>query len=162
MECPERNTPGFFIDARRTRRIGAGMVMKLVLGFVVAVLVALGGGWAWGASGKSEMSRALQVAELQNGLLEARAAVLDARLDIYNVNFGEASRHFELARTSLRSADARLNALGREEDSKRLTLALSRLDEAQQMAGQLNQGANAVAGDAAKVIHDVIRNTATR
>jgi hypothetical protein len=138
------------------------MVMKLVLGFVVAVLVALGGGWAWGVSGKSEMSRALQVAELQNGLLEARAAVLDARLDIYNVNFGEASRHLELARTSLRSADARLDALGRQEDSKRLALALSRIDEAQQMAGQLNQGANGVAADAAKAIDDVIGNTAPR
>jgi hypothetical protein len=138
------------------------MVMKLVLGFVVAVLVALGAGWALGASGKSEMTGAIQTAELQTVLLEARSAVLDARLDIYNVNFGEASRHFELARTSLRSADERLKALGRLEDSKRLTLALSRIDEAQQMAGQLNQAANAVAADAANVIHDVIGNTATR
>lgn len=138
------------------------MVMKLVLGFVVAVLVALGAGWALGASGKSEMTGALGAAELRNVLLEARSAVLDARLDIYNVNFGEASRHFELSRTSLRAADVRLKALGREEDSKRLALALSRIDEAQQMAGKLNQGANAVAADAAKAIHDVIGNTATR
>jgi hypothetical protein len=138
------------------------MVMKLVLGFVVAVLVAFGGGFALGASGQTDLAGALRAAELRNGLLEARAAVLDARLDIYNVNFGEASRHFELARTSLRSVDARLDALGREEDSKRLTLALSRIDQAQQMAGKLNQGANAVAADAAKAIDDVIGNTATR
>jgi hypothetical protein len=138
------------------------MVMKLVLGFVVAVLVAFGGGFALGAAGQSEMAGALRAAELRSGLVEARAAVLDARLDLYNVNFGEASRHFELARTSLRSADARLDALGREEDSKRLTHALSRIDEAQQMAGKLNQGANAVAADAAKAIDEVIGNTATR
>lgn len=30
-------------------------------------------------------------------LLEGRAALLDARLDIYSVNFGDASRHFEAA-----------------------------------------------------------------
>lgn len=138
------------------------MVMKLIVGFVVTVLVALGGGWAWGASGKSETSRALRVAELERVLLEARGAVLDARLDIYNVNFGEASRHFEMARSALRSAEPRLNALGRQDDWKRLTLAVTRIDEAQQMAGQLNQGANAVAAEAARTIGDVIGNTAPR
>jgi hypothetical protein len=134
--------------------------MKLVLGIGLALLVALGAGWVWGMSGKSEISRSLRAAELRSGLLEGRVAVLDARLDIYSVNFGEASRHFEKARDALRTADARLKDLGRQEDAKRLEVALTRIDEAQRMAGQLNQNANAVAADAAKTISDVIGSSA--
>ena len=136
--------------------------MKLILGIGVAVLVALGVGWAWGASGRSDITRALRIAELRGGLLEGRAAVLDARLDIYSVNFGDASRHFEAARTTLRAADARLNDLGRREDATRLKAAVTRIDEAQRMAGQLNQNANALAADAAKTIDDVLGSTAKR
>ena len=136
--------------------------MKLILGISVALLVALGVGWAWGASGRSEVNRALQIAELRDGLLEGRAAVLDARLDIYSVNFGEASRHFEAARSALRAEGVRLNGLGRQEDAKHLEIALTRIDEAQRMAGQLNQDANALAADAAKTIDDVLGSIAKR
>ncbi len=136
--------------------------MKLILGIGVALLVALGVGWAWGASGRSDTNRALRIAELRAGLLEGRAAVLDARLDIYSVNFGEASRHLEAARSALGAADARLSGLGRQEDVKHLKIALTRIDEAQRMAGQLNQDANALAADAAKTINDVLGNTAKR
>jgi Tfp pilus assembly protein PilX len=134
--------------------------MKLILGIGVALLVALGVGWAWGASGRRDINHALGMAELRDGLLEGRAAVLDARLDIYSVNFGEASRHLEAARSALRAADAQLNGLGRQEDAKQLEIALTRIDEAQRMAGQLNQDANALAADAAKTITDVLRSTA--
>jgi hypothetical protein len=134
--------------------------MKRILGIGVALLVALGVGWAWGASGRSDVNRALRIAELRAGLLEGRAAVLDARLDIYSVNFGDASRHLEAARRALRAADARLIGLGRQEDATRLKLALTRIDEAQRMAGQLNQDANALAADAAKTINDVLGSTA--
>jgi hypothetical protein len=129
---------------------------KLIFGIGVALLVALGIGWAWGAWGRSDINHALRIAELRDDLLEGRAAVLDARLEIYSVNFGEASRHFEAARTALRVAAARLNELGRQEDAKRLEIALTRIDEAQRMAGQLNQDANALAADAAKLINDVL------
>jgi hypothetical protein len=37
--------------------------------------------------------------------LKGRAAVLDARLDVYSVNVGNASAHSEAARTTLRAAD---------------------------------------------------------
>jgi len=136
--------------------------MKLILGIGVALLVALGVGWAWGASGRLDINRALRIAELRDGLLEGRAAVLDARLDIYSVNFGEASRHLEAARSALRAADARLNGLGRQEDAERLKIALTRIDESQRMAGQLNQDANALAADAAKTINDVLGSPAKR
>ena len=136
--------------------------MKLILGIGVALVVALGVGWAWGAWGRAEIDGALQVAELRDNLLEGRAAVLDARLDIYSVNFGEASRHLEAARTALRAADARLNGLGRQEEATQLKVALTRIDEAQRMAGQLNQNAKSLAADAARTINDVLGRVAKR
>ena len=138
--------------------------MKRILGLGVAVLVALAVGWAWGASGKSEVSRALRIAELHDSLLEGRAAVLDARLDIYSVNFGEASRHLEAARSALRTAETRLAGLGGngKEDANRLKIALTRIDEAQRAAGQLNQNANALAADAATAIGDVLGSISRR
>jgi hypothetical protein len=135
---------------------------KLILGIGLGLLVAVGVGWVWGASGRSDTDRALQIAELRADLLEGRAAVLDARLDIYSVNFGEASRHFEAARSALRAADARLTSLGRQEDATPLQAALTRIDEAQRMAGQLNQDANALAADAAKTIDGVLGRIAKR
>ena len=142
--------------------MASGGLMKRILGIGVALLVALGAGWVWGTSGRSELTRALRIAELRDGLLEGRAAVLDARLAIYSVNFGEASRHFEAARSALRAAEARLNSLGRPADTKALELALAKIDEAQRMAGQLNQDANALAADAAKAVNDVLDTTVKR
>jgi hypothetical protein len=40
-----------------------------------------------------------------------------------------------------------------------MTIASRRIDEAQRMAGLLNQDANALAADAAKTINDVLGNT---
>jgi hypothetical protein len=137
-------------------------VVKRILGTGVALLVALGVGWVWGASGRLDISRSLALAELRDDLLEGRAAVLDARLDIYSVNFGEASRHLEIARSELRAADARLTGLGRQEDATHLKIALTRIDEAQRVAGQLNQDANSLAADAARMIDDVLGSVAKR
>jgi hypothetical protein len=67
------------------------MMRKRVLGIGVALLVAFGLGWAWGASGRADINRALRIAELRDGLLEGRAAVLDARLDIYSAKEGKGS-----------------------------------------------------------------------
>ena len=130
--------------------------MKGILGIGVALLVALGAGWVWGASGTSGLTRGLRVAELRVDLLEGRAAVLDARLAIYSVNFGEASGHLEAARSAVRAALALLDGLDREADAERLNLALAKIDEAQRMAGQLNQDANALAADAASAIRAVL------
>ncbi len=139
--------------------MASGGMMTRVLGTGVALLIALGAGWVWGTAGRSDLTRALQIAELREGLLEGRAAVLDARLDIYSVNFGEASRHLEAARSALRAAEARLNGLGRQADTKSLEFALAKIDEAQRMAGQLNQDANALAADASKAINNVLDTT---
>ena len=76
----------------------------------------------------------------------------DARVAIYSVNFGEASSHLEGARGLLGRADERVKSLGRTSDAMQIEAALSRIDDAQRMAGKLDQGANARAGEAAKTL----------
>ena len=135
---------------------------KRILGIAVGLAVALVAGWLWGASGRSDMARALQTSELRGELLGARAAALDARVAIYSVNFGEASKHLEGARGLLGRADERLKRLGRDDEISRVQTALASIDDAQRMAGKLDQSANTRAGEAAKTIADVLDAEAKR
>jgi hypothetical protein len=130
--------------------------LKLGLGMFVGLLIALSAAWLWGASGKREIQRALDAAELRNDLLTGRGALLSARVDLYIVNFGDASRDFEAARAALRRAEDRLKALDRDEDATRLAMALARIDEAQQFAGKLDPTANARAAEAIKPVDEVL------
>jgi len=133
---------------------------KLVLTIGVVLVVALLAGWVWGTVGRSETARALQASELRGDLLGTRAAVLDARVAIYSVNFGEASSHLEGARGLLGRAQDRLTALGRKDDVRRAETALTAIDDAQRMTGKLDQGANARTGDAAKILAEVLDSEA--
>jgi hypothetical protein len=129
---------------------------KLVLVVAAALAVALLAGWLWGRSDRSEVARALQASELRGELLAARTAVLDARVAIYSINFGEASSHLEDARGLLGSAGERLHSLGRDDAVSHLQTALAGIDDAQRMAGKLDQSANSRAGEAAKTIAEVL------
>jgi hypothetical protein len=129
---------------------------KLIVGLLIGLIVALGAGWVWGSSGKGQLDRARQAAELRADLLAGRAAVLDARIDVYNVNFGEASRHLESARDLVGRAQARLKTADRKDAAGQLDSALTSITDAQRLAGQLSQDANARAGDAAKTIAAVL------
>ena len=62
---------------------------------VVTAIVLLGLGFTWGASGRFSIQNALDEAQQQLALADARGALLEARVSLYNVNFGDASRHFE-------------------------------------------------------------------
>ena len=138
------------------------MKAKLVLGIAVGLMVALLGGWLWGASGRSDVARALQTSELRNELLGARAAALDARVAIYSLNFGEASGHLQDALGLLGRADERLKSLGRNDEVARVQMALASIEDAQRMAGKLDQAANARAGEAAKTLAEALDAQRTR
>ena len=135
---------------------------KLILGVTVGLIVCVLGGWVWGRSGRSDIVRSLDAAELRSDLRGARAAVLDARVAIYSVNFGEASSHLENARNLLRRADERLKTLGRDDAVRQVDTALAAIDDAQRMAGKLDQSANSRAGEAAKTIAAVLDAEAAR
>jgi hypothetical protein len=148
--------------AARPLSFAKDTMAKLVLGIAAGLAVALLAGRIWGASGRSDMARVLQTSELRRELLGARAAALDARVAIYSVNFGEASRHLEDARALLGRADERLKSLGRDDEVKQLETALVLIDDAQRMAGKLDQSANSRAGEAAKLVADVLDADAKR
>ena len=135
---------------------------KLVLGIAVALAVALLAGLIWGASGRSEVARVLEASELRGELLGARAAVLDARVAVYNNNFGETSGHLEDARRLLGRADERLKRLGRNDEVAQLQTVLASIDDAQRLAGKLDQSAGVRAGDAAKTLVDMLDADARR
>ena len=132
---------------------------KLALGVLVGLLAAFGAGWLLGSSGRAEAERAHLVAQVRGDLLDARASVLAARVDLYNVNFGDASRHFEGAKASLRSAAERSKSGATTSDPARIDSVIAQIDAAQQMAGRLDQGANARAAGAAQAIDDIVKGT---
>ena len=127
-------------------------IAKLALAVVVAVIVVVGLGYAWGASGRSAMQSALDDARQRLDIAEARGNVLDARVSLYNMNFGDASRRFEEAKLPLRRIRDRFEDLGNTDAVRSLSAALEHLDEAQRLAGKLDPAANSKAGEALEAI----------
>jgi hypothetical protein len=132
------------------------MAKKILVGSAV-VLVALLAAFLWGASGKWGIEDALEQSTLRGDLLEARGAVLTARIALYNTNFGDASRSLEEARAVVERAAQRLRTLGRESDATQLEAAIVPVRDAQQLAGKLDLGANSRAADAEKTIDSVLQ-----
>jgi hypothetical protein len=126
--------------------------LKRVLIVVVLVLVAFGLGFAWGASGRSTAQSALDGVLQQVDLSEARGHVLEARVSLYNVNFGDAQRQLDDAKGPLTKARDRAQADGKKEAAAALTAALGHLQEAQRLAGRLDAAANNQASEALKSI----------
>jgi hypothetical protein len=136
--------------------------MKRVVSVTLALFVALGIGWLWGVSGRSAAQRASNDAQLRSELLDGRMAVLDARLDLYSVNFGNASQHLETAKRLLNQARDRINRAGAQDNLKQIDQALAQIEEAQRLAGRLDQAANTKAATAAQTIDDVLKGTRRR
>ncbi len=121
---------------------------KLVLIIFVTLIVCLGLWFGWGASGQRGLQSALDDARQQLDLAEARGQIIDARVSLYNNNFGDASRHFEDAKAPLRRVKQRYQDDSLRDAAARIDAALGLLDEGQRLAGRLDQGANAKAGEA--------------
>ena len=120
---------------------------KVLIG-AVALLVTLGLGFAWGASGRLTVQSSLDAARQQLDLLEASGAVLNARVSLYNMNFGDASRHLEQSKEPLRRLKDRYQDAGKNDAASSADAALRQVDEAQRLAGKLDPSANNAAGQA--------------
>lgn len=123
------------------------------------VLVALAS-FFYGRSGASADREAVVAARLRLQLVESRAQVLDGRVSLYLVNFGDAGRHFAFAKGPLTSARATLAARGRNDLAETLDRANKELDSAQQLASRLSQDANSRAAEAARLLNDVLQSIA--
>jgi chromosome segregation ATPase len=129
------------------QRIGR---LALIAGIVA--IVVLGLGYVWGAAGRGSAEQALEQARERLDGAEARALVLEARVNLYNMNFGDASRRLEEVKDPLRRMRQRYQELGNDQAARDIDSALERVDEAQRLAGKLDPAANSKAGDALNAI----------
>jgi hypothetical protein len=125
---------------------------KLALAVFIVLIVCLGLGYSWGAAGRRQIASALDDARQQLDIAEARGHILDARVSLYNNNFGDAASHFEDAKGAVRRARDRYQERRRRDAVSALGTALERLDEAQRLAGKLDPAANSKAGEALDAI----------
>jgi hypothetical protein len=125
---------------------------RIALTAVVVLVVVLGLGYAWGSSGRRVVQSALDESRQQLDVAEARGAILDARVSLYNNNFGDASRRFEDAKTALRRVKDRLQDAGESREASSIDAALRHIDEAQVLAGKLDPSSNTRAGEALEAI----------
>ena len=125
---------------------------RLILSAVAALVVTLGIGFAWGASGRFTLQSSLEGVRQQLDLAEARGHILEGRVALYNVNFGDASRHFESSKAPLRRVRERYQQLGRNPAAGSIGAALEHVEEAQRLAASLDQAANSRANDALEAI----------
>lgn len=125
---------------------------RLILAGLGLLIVMLGIGYVWGVSGRAAAENALAEARQQLDLAEARGRLLDARVSLYNMNFGDASRHFEDAKDPLRRVRGRYQDEGRSDAAASIDAALQHIDDAQRLAGKLDQAANSKASEALEAI----------
>jgi len=115
--------------------------------FIVA-LATVGTGWIWGASGRADIDRARRAAELRADFAEARALLLDARVSLFKVNFGDAGRSLDTARARVATLQTRLREVGQAERAGRLEIVLAHLGDAGRLTLALDARAHAAAESA--------------
>jgi len=125
---------------------------KLVLAAFVAAIVIAGIGYAMGGSGRYQLQSSLDETRQRLDVAEARGHLLEARVSLYNVNFGDASKHFEESKAPLRRVRDRFQRVGKNAASGSIAAAMAHVDEAQRLAGKLDQASNAKANDALEAI----------
>lgn len=133
--------------------------LKLGLWVALALVVAALAGWLYGRSGTSTLRDEVEAKRLQVQLLEARGQLLDARVNVYTVNFGNASRNLEWSKGPMRGAREYLESHGYRDLAAKLEAAAQRTAEAQQLAAKFSQDANSRAGDASRLIDEVLQAT---
>jgi len=129
-----------------------GTRSKVTLSVLAALIVCLGLGYAWGASGRLSIQGTLDETRQQLDLAEARGLILEARVSLYNMNFGDASARFEDAKAPLKRVKQRYQDARRSDAAAGIDAALGHVEEAQRLAGKLDQSANTRAGEALEAI----------
>jgi hypothetical protein len=125
---------------------------KWALTAFVAFIVTFGVGYGLGGSGRVTAERTLAEVRTRLDIAEARGQLLEARVSLYNMNFGDASRHFEDAKAPLRRVHEGYQSLGKNAAAGSIAAALEQIAEGQRLAGKLDQAANSKANDAMEAI----------
>lgn len=130
--------------------------MKRVLialgGLALALLLAVAGGWMWGAAGRREAESALNASGARLHASMARAHLLEARVHLFEVNFGSAARSLEAARADLGTIAPLIERERGADAAASVLKALELVTEAQRLTGQLDQSANAKVAEAIRLL----------
>jgi hypothetical protein len=110
------------------------MSLRLFAVIVVALVGAAGTGWFMGSSGRSVLERERASIEARAEFAEARALVLEGRVNVFSSNFGNAIQQFQQAGQRIGGIQSRFRALGQVEQASRLQIAISSLGDAQRAA----------------------------
>ena len=126
---------------------------KIVLSVFVALIVSLGTRFSrWGRSGRGTLHAALDERSSSSTWLKRAGQILEGRVNLYNNNFGDASRHFEDAKAPLQRLKQRYSDDGKRDAAASIDAASAHVGEAQQMSGKLDPAANNKAGQALDAI----------
>jgi hypothetical protein len=128
------------------------ITLKAVLVMLAALALAVLSGWAWGVAGQWRAEEALAKTGAGLHLAHARADMLAARVSLFEVNFGDASRSLESAKAELLTAAEAFDRLGLAREAAAAKDVVSRIDAAQQLAGRLDQTANTRLAEAIRLL----------
>jgi len=130
--------------------------MKITLKAIAVMLAALAlavlGGWLWGVAGQSRTEEALARAGAGLHLANARGNMLAARVNLFEANFGEASRSLESAKADLVTSAEAFDRMRLKEEAAAAREVAARVDDARQLAGRLDQAANTRLAEALRLL----------
>jgi hypothetical protein len=136
-------------------RTGMSPLAKFGIGAAI-VLALVVGAWAYGRSSTLPDRTVADTTRLRAMLLESRTQVLDAQLSLHTANFGNAAQHLEYAKPPLTAASAELTRLDRDELATKADAALQQVTTARDLAAKLSLDANSRAGEASKLLGEVL------
>ena len=138
------------------------MSLKLIGWAALALVLVFGAGWITGSAGRSAAEDARREADGRADFAEARGRIMEGRVSLFLVNFGDASRRFEDARAIVERAQTRLREIGEAERAGRLEIVLTNLREAQRLAAALDASAQNAADQAVQALDAAATSSASR
>lgn len=130
-------------------------IAKAAILLAVVMMVVLAA-WLYGRSSTSVDRAAADATRLRVMLLESRAQVLDAQVSLYTANFGSAAQHLEYAKPPLEAAAGELRRQDLDALAIKVDGALEQVTAARDFAAKLSLDASSRAGEASKLLGEVL------
>ena len=128
------------------------LTLKAIAAMLLALCLAVFGGWIWGSLGRWSAEEALRASGTRLHQTGAQANLLKARVNLFENNFGEAGQNLAAARSDLQTVAQAMDGGGQKEAAGRLRAAIAKIGEAIDLAARLDLAANARAAEALRLL----------